>query len=211
MKWFLLLNQHCSHVWTPICTLGTISLHRFFLKCLTLVLKLGASGSKDNCASSVLCPSLSYQPMPCEDDKWQTWVQIAMWSLKKAQRRLQSAKRKRENPDEDELAELRDAESAMGRVAAQASEVGDNRPLTACQFSPDGLQLATASIAGTVKIWDVPDLNKTLTIGAHDTRVTGSSLWMASPIKGRDLSDRQLCLACQVFRSGHECCSIGIW
>ena len=100
-------------------------------------------------------------------------MQIALFSLKKAQRRLLSAKRKRESPDEDESAELRDAESAMSRTRPQASEVGDNRPLTACQISPDGLQLATCSIAGTVKIWDMPSLNKTLTVGAHDVRITG--------------------------------------
>jgi len=61
----------------------------------------------------------------------------------------------------------------VGSLVNQASEIADDRPLTSCEFSPHGLLFATASVSGTVKIWDVPGLNKTLTIRAHDTRVTG--------------------------------------
>ncbi len=88
-----------------------------------------------------------------------------------------SAKRKRENPDEDEAAEQKDAEKQVSRLKNQASEIGDDRPLTSCEFSPLGLLFATASAAGTVKFWEVPNLSKTLTIRAHETRISGAALW----------------------------------
>lgn len=96
-----------------------------------------------------------------------------MFSLKRAQQRLLSTKRKRENPDEDEVQERKDAEKMVSTLVNQASEIGDERPLTSCEFSPQGLLFASASVAGTIKVWDVPDLHKTLTIKAHDARVTG--------------------------------------
>lgn len=43
-------------------------------------------------------------------------AQIALYSLKKAQQRLASAKRKRESPDEDEAAERREAEKQVGSL-----------------------------------------------------------------------------------------------
>lgn len=98
---------------------------------------------------------------------------MALYSLKRAQQRLLSTKRKRDNPDEDEARELKDTESSVVTLVNQASEIGDERPLTSCEFSPQGLLFASASVAGTLKVWDVPDLHKTLTIKAHDARVTG--------------------------------------
>ena len=102
-------------------------------------------------------------------------MQIALYSLKRAQQRLLSAKRKRENPDEDELVERRDTEKQIASLVNQASEIGDDRPLTACEFSPQGLSLATASVTGFLKVWEVPGLTKTLTAKAHESRVTGIS------------------------------------
>ena len=100
-------------------------------------------------------------------------AQIALFSLKRAQQRLMSAKRKRENPDEDEDAERKEAEKQVSILVNQASEIGDDRPLTSCEFSPQGLSFASASFTGTVKVWTVPNLSKSLTIRAHDTRITG--------------------------------------
>lgn len=55
----------------------------------------------------------------------------------------------------------------------QASELGDERPIVGCCFSPDGSQLATGSWSGTLKVWAMPSLQKQLTIKAHAERVTG--------------------------------------
>lgn len=58
----------------------------------------------------------------------------------------------------------------------QSSEIGDDRPITACAFSPGGQQLATAALSGLLKLWTVPDCQKIITIKAHADRVTGEML-----------------------------------
>lgn len=115
-------------------------------------------------------------------------AQVARFSLKRAQQRLESAKRKRENPDEDEDAEQADAIKEVKKLVNQASEIGDQRPLTCCEFTADGSRLVTASVSGTVKLWEKPGLlgfSKALSIKAHDARVTGEDFrtfrWHTSP------------------------------
>lgn len=58
----------------------------------------------------------------------------------------------------------------------QSSEIGDDRPITACAFSPDGQQLATAALSGLLKLWSIPGCQRQLTIKAHADRVTGEAL-----------------------------------
>ncbi|CAK0746230.1 hypothetical protein CVIRNUC_001676 [Coccomyxa viridis] len=100
-------------------------------------------------------------------------LQIAHWSLERAMDRISSAKRKRESPDEDEVAEIQKTLGVTRRVVGQSSEFGDERPIWACQFSPSGTELATAAWSGLVKVWAVPACQKTRTIKAHDNRITG--------------------------------------
>lgn len=57
----------------------------------------------------------------------------------------------------------------------QSTEIGDDRPLACCAFSPSGQQLASAAWSGLVKLWDMPACAKQLTIKAHDTRITGAT------------------------------------
>ena len=59
------------------------------------------------------------------------------------------------------------------QVTNQSSEIADDRPSAACEFSPDGTTLATGAWSGLVKLWSLPDCQKKLTIKAHDDRVTG--------------------------------------
>lgn len=56
----------------------------------------------------------------------------------------------------------------------QSSEIGDERPVAACAFAPDGATLATASWSGRLKLWRAPGSEKLLTVQAHDTRITGA-------------------------------------
>ena len=51
--------------------------------------------------------------------------------------------------------------------------MGDERPLAAAAFSPDGTVLATAAWSGLLKLWALPTCSKLLTIRAHTDRVTG--------------------------------------
>lgn len=70
-------------------------------------------------------------------------VEIAKFSMARAASRIMRAKRRRDDPDEEERA-------GMDRVLNQAkgfnlsvSEIGDGRPLSGCSFSIDGKLLAT--------------------------------------------------------------------
>lgn len=99
--------------------------------------------------------------------------EIAQHSLRRAALRLAAARRARESPDEDEAAEAAAAERQLRTVGNQASEIGDERPIAGCAFSPDGSQLATGAWSGVVKVWAASTLAKQLTIKAHAERVTG--------------------------------------
>jgi len=68
---------------------------------------------------------------------------IAKFSIPRASQRLQRARRKREDPDEDEDAEIDWALKQAGSVVLDCSEIGDDRPLSGCSFSKDGKSLAT--------------------------------------------------------------------
>lgn len=57
----------------------------------------------------------------------------------------------------------------------QSSELGDERPVMGCAFSPDGSVLATAAWSGRLKLWRVARCEKQLTVQAHDTRITGGT------------------------------------
>ncbi|DBA65631.1 TPA: hypothetical protein ACH3X2_002690 [Trebouxia sp. C0005] len=110
----------------------------------------------------------------------QARLHIAHFSLDRAAARLAGAKRKRESPDEDEIAEQADTICLMRKVTNQSSEIADDRPSAACEFAPDGSTLATGAWSGLLKLWLVPDCQKKLTIKAHDDRVTGIA-WHPSP------------------------------
>lgn len=68
---------------------------------------------------------------------------IAKDSVVKAAMRLQSAKRNRDNPDEDLDAEINMALDSAKSFGLDCSEIGDVRPLAGCSFSYDGNFLAT--------------------------------------------------------------------
>ena len=48
--------------------------------------------------------------------------------------------------------QLRDAEAALKTLLNQSSEIGDERPIVGCAFSPDGAHLATGSWSGALKV-----------------------------------------------------------
>jgi U4/U6 small nuclear ribonucleoprotein PRP4 len=70
-------------------------------------------------------------------------TEILKFSLSRAQSRIESAKRKRADPDEDEDLEFEEALQAMTNTSMDCSEIGDGRPLSACAFSADASLLAT--------------------------------------------------------------------
>jgi len=99
---------------------------------------------------------------------------IADFSLRRAKARVESQKRKMEDPDEDEAAVAEEVSQTCKRVGTQFSELGDDRPLQSCAFSPDGAILATAGWGGALKLWSSQNCERKLVISqAHQERLTG--------------------------------------
>ncbi|KAF6776608.1 hypothetical protein AHF37_04256 [Paragonimus kellicotti] len=55
-------------------------------------------------------------------------------------------------------------------------QVGDVRPLSACRFSPDGVQLATSSWSGLCRLWTVPECSLDRNLRGHTAPVC-SIVW----------------------------------
>ncbi|RLN39603.1 U4/U6 small nuclear ribonucleoprotein PRP4-like protein [Panicum miliaceum] len=72
-------------------------------------------------------------------------VDIAQYSLPRAKARIERAKRRHEDPDEDPEAEADLVVKQAGEFVLECSEIGDDRPLTGCSFSRDASLLATSS------------------------------------------------------------------
>ncbi len=58
------------------------------------------------------------------------------------------------------------------KFAQNSSEVGDERTVASCSFSPDGSQLATCSWNNFIKVWDVDTLQCVSEIRAHKERIS---------------------------------------
>ncbi|KAF8977443.1 hypothetical protein BGZ46_007383 [Entomortierella lignicola] len=57
--------------------------------------------------------------------------------------------------------------------ANYSSQIGDDRPLSQCSFSPDSKFLATGSFGGLCKIWSVPDSKLVHTLRGHTDKIGG--------------------------------------
>ncbi|XP_074276791.1 U4/U6 small nuclear ribonucleoprotein PRP4-like protein [Silene latifolia] len=115
---------------------------------------------------------------------------IAKFSVCRASRRLQRAKRKRDDPDEDEEAEMDWALNQAGSFALDASEIGDDRPLSGCSFSKDGSLLATCSLNGVGRIWNMPQLTKACALKGHTERATDIAFSPVSDIVATASADQ---------------------
>lgn len=73
----------------------------------------------------------------------QARVDIARYSLPRAKARIERAKRRHDDPDEDPEAEADLVVKHAGEFVLECSEIGDDRPLTGCSFSRDASMLAT--------------------------------------------------------------------
>ncbi|KAJ7531297.1 hypothetical protein O6H91_14G039400 [Diphasiastrum complanatum] len=105
-------------------------------------------------------------------DLLQARIQIMKYSLVRAASRISRAKRKREGVDEDEEAEFDYVLQGMAQTTMDCSEIGDERPLSGCAFSPDSTLLATSGWSGITKVWSIPDVQKVGTLKGHSERIT---------------------------------------
>ncbi|KAK1404533.1 U4/U6 small nuclear ribonucleoprotein PRP4-like protein [Heracleum sosnowskyi] len=98
--------------------------------------------------------------------------EIAKYSLVRASMRLQQAKRKRDDPDEDLDAEINCALEQAASLTLNCDEIGDDRPVLGCSFSHDGEMLATCALNGIAKVWSMPQVRRVCTLKAHAVHAT---------------------------------------
>ncbi|KAJ8634466.1 hypothetical protein MRB53_008733 [Persea americana] len=99
-------------------------------------------------------------------------IEIAKYSIWRAASRLERARRRRDDPDEDLDAEMDCVLKQAGDFTLNCSEFGDDRPLSGCSFSNDGKLLATSAWSGSIKLWSMPQVSKVATLKGHTERAT---------------------------------------
>jgi U4/U6 small nuclear ribonucleoprotein PRP4 len=70
---------------------------------------------------------------------------IADYSIERANQRLERARAERQVPEETRAAKSQELYKKLGAIEISCSQVGDNRPISSCHFSPDCSLVATSS------------------------------------------------------------------
>ncbi|KAH3800392.1 U4/U6 small nuclear ribonucleoprotein Prp4-like [Dreissena polymorpha] len=97
-------------------------------------------------------------------------VWIAEYSIPKAKARV--LKQKADSHFAAQKSVLnQDIHKRLRAVSNECSQIGDNRPLSFCQFSPNSKILATASWSGLCKLWSIPDCSPIRTLRGHNCSV----------------------------------------
>ncbi|XP_062515277.1 U4/U6 small nuclear ribonucleoprotein Prp4-like [Corticium candelabrum] len=98
---------------------------------------------------------------------------IAEYSLPKARDRLKAARIARARPNPEKASATQDLHQSLRTFNNHCSQVGDDRPIAVCRFSPDSKLLATGSWSGLCKLWSVPDCEQIRVLRGHDGHVGG--------------------------------------
>ena len=96
---------------------------------------------------------------------------IAEYSVPRARDRLMQAKKDMKGPESEKLRKSQEVQRKSRAMINFCSQIGDNRPLSYCNFSPDGKLLATGSWSGLCKLWSLPDGNEIRSLKGHNERV----------------------------------------
>ncbi|KAL4609471.1 U4/U6 small nuclear ribonucleoprotein Prp4 [Arapaima gigas] len=96
---------------------------------------------------------------------------LAHYSLPKAVQRLDAARAYKEIPESTRTVRQQELHKTLRNLNNFCSQIGDDRPISYCQFSPNSKLLATASWSGLCKLWAVPDCSLVRTLRGHNTNV----------------------------------------
>lgn len=120
---------------------------------------------------------------PVDKDSETTWyhegpealqnarIWIAKYSLPRAKKRLDNARDELTLPVAIKTAKRQELLKKLNALSIYSSQIGDTRPLSYCQFSPDSKILATSSWSGLCKLWSVPDCTQLRTLKGHGCNV----------------------------------------
>uniref|UniRef100_A0A671Q029 U4/U6 small nuclear ribonucleoprotein Prp4-like n=2 Tax=Sinocyclocheilus anshuiensis TaxID=1608454 RepID=A0A671Q029_9TELE len=118
-----------------------------------------------------------------QDEYQQTWyhegpsslkearIWLAKYSLPRAVERLDAARAQKEIPESTRTVKQQELHKTLRNVNNFCSQIGDDRPISHCQFSPNSELLVTASWSGLCKLWKVPDCTLIRTLRGHNTNV----------------------------------------
>ncbi|KAJ6652060.1 hypothetical protein lerEdw1_015263 [Lerista edwardsae] len=96
---------------------------------------------------------------------------IANYSLPRAVKRLDEARLMKEIPEATRTSQKQELHKSLRSLNNFCSQIGDDRPISYCHFSPNSKLLATACWSGLCKLWSVPDCNLIHTLRGHNTNV----------------------------------------
>ncbi|XP_049515220.1 U4/U6 small nuclear ribonucleoprotein Prp4-like isoform X1 [Dermacentor silvarum] len=101
---------------------------------------------------------------------------IARFSLPRARHRIATAKEKlkAQGPaasDSQLHAKRQELYKTLRSLNINCSQIGDTRPISFCEFSPNSQMLATSSWSGLCKLWSIPECNPIRTLRGHNCNV----------------------------------------
>ena len=108
-------------------------------------------------------------------------TRMAEYSLHASQQRLQREKQQASSS----LLHL--PHPSLASYTATASTLGDTRPLTSCAFSPSASLLATSSLSGLCKVWQVSDSSERYALKGHTFSAT-DVVWHPRAERGQSAS-----------------------
>ncbi|KAK5878225.1 hypothetical protein CesoFtcFv8_023653 [Champsocephalus esox] len=86
-------------------------------------------------------------------------------------RRLEEARVQKDVAEATRAIKQQEQQKSLRNLNNFCSQIGDDRPISFCHFSPDSKMLATASWSGLCKLWSVPDCSLLRTLRGHNTNV----------------------------------------
>lgn len=114
---------------------------------------------------------------------------ITVYSLKRARERLQRARKDLDLPSATKTAKRQELIKKLHGLTIECSQIGDTRPISYCQFSPNSQILATASWSGLCKLWSVPDCSLLRTLKGHECNVGSIAFHPRATLEGDIFED----------------------
>lgn len=121
---------------------------------------------------------------------------IANYSVPRAREKLIKAKEDLKTGETERTRKSQELQRKTRALINFCSQIGDNRPLSYCNISPNGEMLATASWSGLCKLWSVPSGEHIRTLKGHNERV-GAIVFHPMATKSLDSSAANM-VSCSV-------------
>jgi U4/U6 small nuclear ribonucleoprotein PRP4 len=100
---------------------------------------------------------------------------IAVYSLTRAQERVERQKLEAALPLQKHIKHRRTIKEYLGGYQVLGSQIAGDRPLSLARFSPDAKLIATGCWSGTIRMFAVPNLEQKGLLRGHTDRVGGIS------------------------------------